>query len=102
MSAGMDRYEWRAAGGPMQTFSSAKRTCSESVSAVEWTATERRPMSRQARITRSAISPRLAIRTFLNTVASSGLLDAEQGLAVLDVRAVLDQHLEELALQIRL
>src|SRR5438477_3070102 len=98
----MDRYDRRPGGGPMQTFSSAKRTWRASVSAVECTATERRPMSRQARITRSAISPRLAIRTFLNTVGSSGLLDAEQGLPVFDVGAVLDQDLEDLAFQIRL
>src|SRR5882724_7644660 len=49
----------------MQTFSSAKRTCSASASADECTATDLMPSSRQARITRSAISPRFAIRTFL-------------------------------------
>src|SRR5436190_1084352 len=81
--------------------SSAKRTWRASVSAVEWTATDRRPMSRQARITRSAISPRLAMSTFLNTVVL-GLLDAEQGLTVLDVRAVLDQNVQHLAVQIGL
>ena len=50
----------------MQTASSANLTCSASASAVEWTATDWMPISRQARMTRSAISPRLAIRTFLN------------------------------------
>src|SRR6266404_1190962 len=49
----------------MQTFSSAKRTCSASASTDECTATDLMPSSRQARITRSAISPRFAIRTFL-------------------------------------
>ena len=60
----------------MQTFSSAKRTCKASASAVEWTATERKPISRQARITRSAISPRLAIRTFLNIGVAGALTPA--------------------------
>src|SRR5687768_14296833 len=50
----------------MHTSSSAKRTCSDSRSASEYTATVWIPSSRQARITRSAISPRFAIRTFLN------------------------------------
>src|SRR5688572_28467953 len=50
----------------MHTSSSAKRTCRLSRSASEYTATVWMPSSRQARITRSAISPRLAIRTFLN------------------------------------
>src|SRR5690348_6970004 len=99
MSAGIERYESRAAGGPMQTFSSAKRTCSASVSAVECTATDRRPKSLQARITRSAISPRLAISTLLNTVDSSGLFDTEERLPVLDVRPVLHQDVEHLALE---
>jgi hypothetical protein len=50
----------------MQMASSAMRTCIASESAVEWTATDRMPISRQARTTRSAISPRLAIRIFSN------------------------------------
>jgi hypothetical protein len=50
----------------MQTLSSARRTCMASASAVEWTATVWMPISRQARRMRSAISPRLAIRTFSN------------------------------------
>ena len=50
----------------MQMASSAKRTWSDSASAVEWTATVAMPSSLQARITRRAISPRLAMRTFLN------------------------------------
>src|SRR5215210_3919070 len=66
MIRGIFRYESRAGAGPMQTSSSAKRTCSDSRSASEYTATVCTPSSRQARMTRSAISPRLAIRTFLN------------------------------------
>ena len=56
----------------MQMASSAKRTWSDSASAVEWTATVERPSSLQARITRSAISPRLAMRTFLNMACPGG------------------------------
>src|SRR5258706_13670596 len=50
----------------MQTLSSASRTCMASASAVEWTATVRMPISRQARWILRAISPRLAMRTFSN------------------------------------
>src|SRR5690242_13275974 len=42
------------------------RTCMASLSAVEWIATVEMPISLQARMTRSAISPRLAMRTFSN------------------------------------
>src|SRR5688572_30678796 len=73
----------------MQTASSANFTCSASLSAVECTATVCRPISRQARITRSAISPRLAIRTFLN-MAGLGR-DLEERLTVLDRCTVLDE-----------
>ncbi len=66
MIAGMCRYDCLAGGGPMHTLSSANLTCSAFESAVECTATVAIPSSRQARITRSAISPRFAIRTFLN------------------------------------
>src|SRR5438270_346560 len=62
----MFRYESRAGGGPMQTLSSASRTCMASASAVECTATVAIPSSLQARSTRSAISPRLAIRILSN------------------------------------
>src|SRR5690348_7260833 len=67
MMRGILRYESRADGGPMQTSSPANRTWSDSRSASEYTATVCTPSSRHARMTRSAISPRLAIRTFLNT-----------------------------------
>src|ERR1051325_4321425 len=74
----------------MHTAWSANLTWSASASAVEYTATEARPISRHARITRSAISPRLAINTFLN-MAGTSHGDLEQRLAVLDGRAVVDQ-----------
>src|SRR5258707_15853438 len=54
----------------MQTSSSANRTCRLSVSAVEWTATVLMSISAHARMIRRAISPRLAIRIFLNTPAA--------------------------------
>src|SRR5947208_8487747 len=72
MRRGILRYESRASAGPMQTSSSANRTCSDSRSASEYTATVCTPSSRQARITRSAISPRFAIRIFLNIPRRSG------------------------------
>src|SRR5579862_905534 len=71
----------------MQTDSSASLTYFASVSASECTTTVWMPSSRQARWMRSAISPRFAIRIFSNT----RLADDEQGLAVLDRLAVLDQ-----------
>src|SRR5438876_8599739 len=54
----------------MQTVSSASRTFIALASAVECTATVLIPISRQARWMRSAISPRLAIRTFSNINAT--------------------------------
>src|ERR1700722_14025624 len=83
----------------MQTASSAKRTCSARASTSECTATVLTPSSRHARRIRSAISPRFAIRTFLNILASdaarpvSRLLDAEELLSVLDALAVLRERL---------
>src|SRR5690349_3323036 len=70
----------------MHTDSSASFTYFASVSASEWTTTVRMPSSRQARWMRSAISPRLAIRIFSNTLA-----DDEEALPVLDRLAVLHQ-----------
>src|SRR5215475_14181208 len=77
----------------MHTASSAKRTWSAVASAVECTATVRTPSSRQARMTRRAISPRLAMRIFLNI---SDRLDAEQRLPELHRLPVLDQDLGDL------
>ena len=53
----------------MHTLSSAKRTWSARLSTSECTATVAMPISRQARRMRSAISPRLAMRIFLNIVS---------------------------------
>src|SRR6185437_17088920 len=97
----------------MQTLSSARRTCMASASAVEWTATVLMPSSLQARNTRSAISPRLAMRILSNIVTLRGeqrivsserkgshstfatrvSFDNYQGLAEFDRLAVLDQDL---------
>ena len=55
----------------MHTLSSARRTCMASASAVECTATVAMPSSLHARWMRSAISPRLAIRTLSNMAGQS-------------------------------
>src|SRR5689334_8781919 len=61
----------------MQIAWSAKRTCELYRSASEYTATVSIPSSLQAQMTRTAISPRLAIRIFLNCA------DGKQSLPVL-------------------
>src|SRR5580704_11101299 len=66
MMFGMLRYDRPAGPGPTQNASSACRTCIESRSASEKIATVATPSSRQARLIRSAISPRFAIKTFRN------------------------------------
>src|SRR5580693_2782685 len=78
----------------MQTLSSARRTCMASSSAVECTATVAMPSSLQARSTRSAISPRLAIRILSNIEPS---FDDHQLLAVFDRLAVCDENLNHRA-----
>src|SRR4029453_17509208 len=78
----------------MHTASSANRTWSAVASAVERTATVRMPSSRQARMTRRAISPRLAMR-ILRNIASGGL-EAEQWLTELPRLPVLHQDLGDL------
>ena len=80
-----------AGGGPMQTASSARRTCIASVSAVEWTATVLMPISWQARWMRSAISPRLAISSFW--IGIRRLVDDDERLVELDRLGVADQDL---------
>src|SRR5687768_10224589 len=82
----------------MQTSSSANRTWSEFSSASEYTATVLMPSSRQAQMIRSAISPRLAMRIFLNM---SGGLDGEQPFAVLNRLAVLHVRADDLAVVLR-
>src|SRR5258706_11029095 len=65
------------------------------------------PSSRQAQMMRSAISPRLAIRIFLNMRPGgpgsrrSGPADPEQRLPVLHRLAVGHQDLEDLAVDVR-
>src|SRR5580692_9564241 len=72
----------------MQMASSAKRTCRLCRSASEYTATVLIPRSLQAQITRTAISPRLAIRIFWNILPRT---NGEQGLSVLYWPAVFRQ-----------
>src|SRR6516165_4279270 len=97
----------------MQTLSSARRTCMASASAVECTATVATPSSLQARSTRSAISPRLAIRIFSNMRLDLDLspqagrggrrcfafdlasLDDQQRFAELDRLRILEQNLHD-------
>src|SRR5258708_15860620 len=79
----------------MHTLSAGRRTCMALLSAVEWTATVRMPISRHARWMRNAISPRLAMSTFSNIAAD--LLQHEQRLAVFDRRAVGDEDLRHAA-----
>src|SRR6059058_3257763 len=100
MIAGMCRYDCLAGAGPMHTLSSANLTCSALESATECTATDSMPSSRQARITRRAISPRLAMRMRLNT--RSAYFDLEERLAVLDCLPVLDEDLHDRALDLGL
>src|SRR3954453_484893 len=55
----------------MGTATSASRVCSAPASASLCTATERMPSLRNVRMTRTAISPRLATRTVSNTAQPS-------------------------------
>src|SRR5262245_61481958 len=64
--ASMFKYESLGAAGPTATLSSASPTCGVSLSASEYTATVAIPSFSHVRMTRRAISPRLAMRTFLN------------------------------------
>src|SRR5436189_1863077 len=109
MMAGMFRYDSMLRGGPMHTASSAKRTCRLWASASEYTATVLTPSSLAAQMTRSAISPRLAIRIFLNMPRGAGprsssavAPDAEEGVAVLDGLARLAMDLDHLSPHLRL
>src|SRR5690606_21671999 len=91
MMRGMFRYDSVAIAGPMQTVSSAIARCMSSRSAVECTATVFNPSSLQARMMRSAISPRLAMSTFCIAASGSGSGDAEQGLIEFHRLAVVHQ-----------
>src|SRR6059058_2779816 len=80
----------------MHTLSSASRTCMASASAVECTATVEIPSSLHARRTRSAISPRLAIRILSNIAApdvDEFLFNDHERLAEFDRLAVFDENL---------
>src|SRR5215469_7427155 len=81
----------------MHTASSAKRTWSARASTSECTATVLIPSSRQARRILSAISPRFAMRTFLNIGETGsgflGFLDAKELLTVLHALPVLRENL---------
>src|SRR3546814_16783397 len=87
----------------LQTLSSARRTCIDSVSAVEWTATVAMPRSRHARWMRSAISPRFAIRILRNTgapfrnVGGRCSLDDYQRIAAFERRDGCDEDLPDRA-----
>src|ERR687897_3059836 len=74
----------------MHTLASARRTCMASASIVECTATLSMPISRQARMMRSAISPRFATRTLSNmgTAGPRLSLDDQEELAILHGIAV--------------
>src|SRR2546430_894572 len=89
----------------MHTAWSANFTCSASASTVEGTATDWIPSSRQAGVTRRAVSPRLATSTFLNSsgIAAGRLwLDLEQRLAELHGVAVLREHGDDGAVDVGL
>src|ERR1700757_986297 len=64
--ASLRRYDSAGRGPPIGHASSARRTCCASLSASEYTAMVWIPSRRQVRITRQAISPRLAISTRSN------------------------------------
>src|SRR4051794_33823111 len=90
----------------MQTARSASRAASPSRSAVEVTTTVSMPSARQARMIRTAISPRLATSTRRTGVragdgAVTGLVivrtDPEQHLVVLDHLGVAGADLDDLA-----
>src|SRR5690349_7274747 len=82
----------------MQTDSSASRTGRDAASAVEWAITVRIPISRQARMMRSAISPRLAMRILWNiSRGSAQRVHQEERLPELHGLAVLDHDLDDAA-----
>src|SRR3954451_22210037 len=68
----MTREESPGVVPPSAKASSASRTCRASRSGSAYTATLVSPASLQARATRTAISPRLAIRTFCTALSLFG------------------------------
>src|SRR5579885_2609769 len=80
----------------MQTVRSACCAARLSRSATETATTASRPRAWQARITRTAISPRLATRTREMPIALGGLgANEEQRLLVLHELRVVDQDLDD-------
>ena len=95
MTAGADRYDRRASGGPMQIASSASCAGRLSRSASLYATTASTPSVRQAR--RIAQRDLAAVRDedppeHQRASARGGELDADELLAVLDRRARLDQR----------
>src|SRR3954447_6034489 len=82
--------------------SSAKRVWRQWRSASEYTATVRMPRSLQAQMTRSAISPRLAIRIFLNMRRGLARANGAQCFAVLHWASVLHQFVNQSSGDLRL
>src|SRR5215472_1847031 len=80
------RYDCADGAGPISTASSASSVNAALRSASLCTATVRMPRSRQPRMTRIAISPRLATSTVSNTAC---LLDVDQRIAGADDVALL-------------
>src|SRR5690606_17668407 len=78
----------------MCTASSAIRTCGLRASASEYTATVAIPIAFAVRITRQAISPRLAMRILENISGAASRSDLIQRLAEVgdDVVDMLDTH----------
>src|SRR5882672_8992142 len=81
----------------MHTDSSAIFTCMLVLSGSEWTATVLMPISLHARITRTAISPRFAMRIFLNMAVPvpAGRFYFKKRLAILDGVSVVDQRFQD-------
>src|SRR5579872_168875 len=88
MMFGMLRYDRADGPGPTQYASSAKRTCNAERSASLKIATVAIPSSLHARMMRSAISPRLATRIFLNTRP----VQREERSAVIHDLTFFDEH----------
>ena len=78
-SALITRYDSRAGAGPIRTASSANRTNGASASASEYAATVASPIARHVRITRSAISPRFAIKTLSKPAMRATYTNAVSG-----------------------
>src|SRR5580658_1937770 len=95
MMRSISRYDCAAGAGPISTASSASRTNAAVRSTSLCTATVLTPRSRHPRMIRSAISPRLAMRTLSNMTwfpARSGA-DLNERRARADHDTLFDIHL---------